>query len=69
MAAWEVKYWSEYSQRRGSLNIGRRVEAGAALIATSVVTMGGGKIDMNDLQPHNVDPIDPEEQMRRAFGG
>ena len=39
----EIAVWQKYMRMRGSLNAGRRFEAGSAMAAYMVNRMGGGK--------------------------
>lgn len=48
----EVFQWQAYVERRGSLSIGRRVEASGALTTFMVNRMAGGKVKLDDLMPH-----------------
>lgn len=64
----EVKQWAEYRSRRGSLNIGRRVEQAAANIMSFGYNMkfkdAENWIDPIELMPHEDDIIESfEEQL------
>lgn len=48
----EFMSWRAYIAKRGSLNIGSRVERGFALVATIVSRAVGGKAKMEDFMPH-----------------
>lgn len=48
----EVLKWQGYRERRGTLNLGLRVEVGFALIAYSINRALGGKANMDDFMPH-----------------
>lgn len=48
----EFMAWRAYIYKRGSLNIGLRVERGFALISTVVNRAAGGKAEMEDFMPH-----------------
>lgn len=44
--------WRSYIAKRGSLNIGSRIERGFALISMIVSRAAGGKAKMEDFMPH-----------------
>lgn len=48
----EVMDWLAYRSKRGTLNIGRRVEVAAALISMTINRVHGGKAKLNDFTPH-----------------
>lgn len=48
----EVAAWASYMQRRGSLNLGLRIEAGFALVAVQINRALGGKAKLKDFMPH-----------------
>ena len=48
--------WMAYIEKRGSLNLGLRVEAGFALIAYTINRALGGKAEMQDFLPHFDEP-------------
>jgi hypothetical protein len=48
----EALKWSAYREKRGTLNLGLRLEAGFALIATTINRALGGKAEMQDFMPH-----------------
>ena len=48
----EVATWQAYITKRGSLNLGRRIEAGAALQGFMTNRAAGGKVKLLDLMPH-----------------
>ncbi|MBH3377265.1 hypothetical protein RBI94_27075 [Pseudomonas putida] len=52
----EVLAWVAYRDKHGSLNLVRRVELAAGLIALQVNRSGGGKADLYDFLPHHVRP-------------
>lgn len=52
----EMLAWRDYIARRGSLNIGRRLEAGFALVATVINRVKGGKAKMADFMPYENPP-------------
>ncbi|WP_012313259.1 phage tail assembly protein T [Pseudomonas putida] len=49
----EVLSWVDYRDKHGSLNIARRQELSAALIAVQVNRSWGGKADLYDFMPHH----------------
>jgi hypothetical protein len=53
----EALKWSAYREKRGTLNLGLRLEAGFALIAWTINRALGGKAEMQDFMPH----FDPPE--------
>ena len=64
----EVQQWAEYRLRRGSLNIGRRVEQACANMMTihlnSQIKEQSKKIDPLELMPHEDDvEVGFEEQI------
>lgn len=44
--------WRAYIEKRGSLNMGTRIDRGFALISTIVSRAAGGKATMMDFMPH-----------------
>ncbi|WP_175649483.1 phage tail assembly protein T [Pseudomonas sp. Marseille-P9899] len=52
----EVLAWVAYRDKHGSLNLVRRVELAAGLIALQVNRSGGGKADLYDFLPHHAQP-------------
>lgn len=48
----EFMSWRSYIAKRGSLNIGSRIERGFALISMIVSRAAGGKAKMEDFMPH-----------------
>lgn len=50
----EVMEWSAYIRKRGTLNLGRRVEVAAALIAVTINRVHGGKAKLADYTPHEM---------------
>lgn len=48
----EVLSWSAYRDKHGTLNIGRRMEVSAAIIALQVNRGAGGKAEFEDFMPH-----------------
>lgn len=61
----EVLAWVAYRDKHGSLNLARRNELAAALIALQVNRSVGGKADLYDFMPHYVRAgADLEQAMR-----
>ncbi|MCL8343224.1 phage tail assembly protein T [Pseudomonas mosselii] len=58
----EVLAWVAYRDKHGSLNLVRRVELAAGLIALQVNRGGGGKADLYDFLPHHARPGTALEQ-------
>jgi hypothetical protein len=48
----EALQWSAYMQKRGGANLGLRMEAGFALVATAINRSVGGKAKFDDFTPH-----------------
>lgn len=48
----EVLAWSEYRDKHGTLNLGRRMEVSTAIIALQVNRGAGGKAEFVDFMPH-----------------
>lgn len=48
----EVLAWSEYRDKHGTLNLGRRMEVSTAIIALQVNRGAGGKAEFADFMPH-----------------
>lgn len=48
----EVLAWSAYRDKYGTLNLGRRLELGTALIALQVNRGAGGKAELVDFMPN-----------------
>lgn len=58
----EVLAWSEYRDKHGTLNLGRRMEVSTAIIALQVNRGAGGKAEFADFMPHaERQPIDLEQ--------
>ena len=50
--------WRAYQHRRGSFNLGRRLERGFALLAYLYSHRNGGKATMDDYMPHEAEWAD-----------
>ncbi|MBO1529654.1 hypothetical protein J3492_00300 [Psychrobacter sp. F1192] len=57
----EIRQWAEYRYRRGSLNVGRRVEQSVANMMSIYINSQGGDIDPLELMPHEDDVIETFE--------
>lgn len=57
----EYLSWCAYIRKRGSLNLGMRIEAGSALVALMVNNANGGNAKMNDFMPHADRPEDQQQ--------
>lgn len=62
----ELLSWSAYIKKRGSLNIGRRLEWGFALLA---MYLAGGKKEMSDFMPHEEQKYASIEDVLNIFRG
>ena len=65
----EVVGWAGYMQRRGSLHVGLRVEAGFALLAWIINHALGGTATMDTYMPHidstpDIVPADASDEAR-----
>ncbi|BBT39086.1 phage tail assembly protein T [Pseudomonas putida] len=58
----EVLAWVAYRDKHGSLNLARRNELAAALIALQINRSVGGKADLYDFMPHYIRPGTALEQ-------
>lgn len=66
----EALDWADYVERRGTLNLGLRLEAGFALIAWTINRALGGKAEMHDFMPHFDEPeADLSDVMKILSGG
>lgn len=61
--------WQKYVRKRGSLNVGRRVESGAALVGYIVARGNGAKVEYRDLAPHedHKKPRKTDQDMRDLY--
>jgi hypothetical protein len=64
----EALDWMEYIRKRGSLNVGQRVEAAVAVLATQVNRALGGKAEMMDFLPHWDAPEATIDDVAKLFG-
>ncbi|SDS03624.1 hypothetical protein SAMN05216198_1036 [Halopseudomonas litoralis] len=64
--------WSRYRRKRGSLNLGLRVERGSALLATLYANTHKGKdtaaFQLHDFAPHHDQPELTLEQAMATWG-
>lgn len=65
----EFQQWIKYRKKRGSLNIGMRVERGAALLATLFANSKSknGGYRLYDFMPHEEEPPIPLEQAMESW--
>ena len=52
----EARRWQAYMEQRGTLNLGLRIEAGFALLATQINRALGGKAKIEDFLPQRKQP-------------
>lgn len=66
----EIRFWSAYIAKRGSLNFGRRIEQEIAQIHLSLLALKGAKgIQYSDLTMHEdkPEPESLEEYLEKHF--
>lgn len=69
MSMLEALQWMGYMRRRGSLNLGRRIEVGFAQIMIMMVRyMGDKKSTLEDFMPHERDEHDANPAEDRPAG-
>ena len=62
----EYTSWATYIRKRGSMNVGLRVESGVALLAMLIQRARGIECDVTEFMPHFDKPeITLEEAMKR----
>jgi len=64
----EAMQWVAYIQKRGSLNVGLRVEAVIAGLALQVNRALGGKAELADFMPHWDQPEASIDDIAKLFG-
>jgi hypothetical protein len=64
----EFAQWAEYIRKRGSLNVGQRVEAATAVLSLQVNRALGGKAELMDFLPHWDQPEVGIEDLAKMFG-
>lgn len=68
----EFCQWAQYRAKRGSLNLGLRVERGSALLATMYANAHRGKHDaayqLYDFAPHYDQPVITLEEAMKTWG-
>lgn len=65
----EAMMWSDYIRKRGTLNLGLRLENGIAIIATMMSRGLGGKANVEDFMPHaDKKPADLADVMKLVSG-
>ena len=52
----EALQWQAYVEKRGTINLGLRLEVGFALLAWTINRALGGKAEMSDFMPHFDEP-------------
>lgn len=62
----EALLWFDYLRRKGTVNLGTRLEWGFALIATVINNAHGGKAKMSDFMPFT-QTEDQEMSIESAF--
>lgn len=60
--------WAAYRRKRGTFNVGRRVEVAAALIAVTINRIHGGKAKLSDYTPHETPDDDDETAAAGSLG-
>jgi hypothetical protein len=65
----EAMSWFAYMQKRGSLNVGQRIEAATAVLSTQVNRALGGKAEITDFMPHWDQPEGNLDDVLKVFGG
>jgi hypothetical protein len=62
----EFLMWESYVAKRGSLNLGLRLENGIALIATLIKRAQGIDTEISEFMPHfDAQPISLEQAMQQ----
>jgi hypothetical protein len=64
----EAMQWFKYIEKRGSLNVGLRVEAAVAILSTQVNRALGGKAEFADFAPHWDQPEPQLDDVAKLFG-
>jgi hypothetical protein len=64
----EAIAWQAYLEKRGSANLGMRLEYGFALIARSINHALGGNATLRDFMPHADQPNSLAEVMKILSG-
>lgn len=62
----EALKWFDYLERKGTVNLGARIEWGFALLATVINNAHGGKAKMRDFM-HFTKQEEPEMSIESAF--
>ncbi len=66
----EALMWSAFIKKRGSLNVGMRLENGFALLAVMINRAMGGNAKMAQFMPHYEEqPADLADVMKLVSGG
>lgn len=64
----EAQQWFAYIRKRGSLNLGRRIECGIGLLALMKNRAAGGSAEMEDFTPHEDKPEMGFAEFANAIG-
>lgn len=64
----EFVEWRKYIAKRGSLNTGRRLEAGFGLVSTVINNAHGGKAKLSDFMPYESKVEDKEGTLEDVMG-
>ena len=64
----EYRAWTAYMQKRGSLNVGLRLEAGFAVVSTQINHALGGKAEVSDFAPHLDQRVASVDDIAKMFG-
>lgn len=68
----EFCQWAQYRAKRGSLNVGLRVERGSALLAMMYGNAHRGKhvaaFQLHDFAPHHDQPVITLEEAMKSWG-
>jgi len=69
----ESLQWAEYINKRGSLNLARRVDRGFAMLSKWILTVNGHKAEIEDFLPRSErvseDQIAKPEDVLNLFKG
>jgi hypothetical protein len=64
----EAVTWNSYIKKRGSLNVGRRVEISGSVNAALLSRVHGGKATFEDFAIHEKEKSDQISEFSKAFG-
>ncbi|MDS9879446.1 hypothetical protein RMI40_31910 [Pseudomonas protegens] len=57
----EALSWMAYAEQNGTLNLGRKIEHGFAMLATMINNVHGGKAKFEDFLPYRGPDTEPVE--------